>query len=105
MASSKEAFARLEQWRRSRTVLKLTILDGGAPEVQHGAITAVDEPNELANFVEFATRKSQLLDNLIGASFTLNDDSLEIDCLDGSRLVLQTAVPVDARPMHRKWQS
>ena len=56
MASSKEAFSRLEMWKNSRTVLRLTVYDRGAEDHFTGSIYHVDFEGELIGFVVTATR-------------------------------------------------
>jgi hypothetical protein len=58
MASSREAFLRFEMWKKSRTVLRLTVYDRGAEDHFTGSIYHVDPEEEIVGFVETATRFS-----------------------------------------------
>ncbi len=56
MASSKEAFFKFEMWKKSRTVLRLTVYERGAEDHFTGSIYHVDFDEEIIGFVETATR-------------------------------------------------
>jgi hypothetical protein len=57
MASSEEAFARFWMWKKSHTVLNLTVVTkGGIPEKLIGEISAIDEDASLVSFLVAGTR-------------------------------------------------
>ncbi len=77
MASSKEAFDKLGMWKKSRTVLKLTMLTkGGMPNIFRGEISWLDADSEVVTFVESATRDILPID-LSGASFKVGKRAVE----------------------------
>lgn len=67
----KEAFARFRLWRKSNTVLKVTMLvEGEEPQVLVGQITATDEDVGLVGFAILRSRRLLSLD--------VNDASFQI---------------------------
>jgi len=77
MASSKEAFLKLEIWKKSKTVLKLTVVTkGGMPDTLRGQIVATDEESGLVSFVVSKVRSLPRID-LNGATFRIGKRSLE----------------------------
>ena len=78
MDSSKVAFRKFERWKKSRTVLNLTIFtnEGTLPDIWVGRIISVEESLGLIGFVEDATRDGFPLD-LSGASFLVYERSIE----------------------------
>jgi len=76
MASSSDAFRMLGNWKKSKTVLKVTVLTkGGIPETLRGLIMAVDEEAMLVTFASLPSRGMGNLD-LRGTEFTLGKRSL-----------------------------
>jgi hypothetical protein len=68
MSSSKEAFSKLDDWRRSNTVLKFIKLeDQQEPEIKTIRIMATDETVGLIAWIEDGTRSVQPRLNLNGA--------------------------------------
>ncbi len=56
MASSREAFSKLEMWKNRKTVLRLTVYTNGAEDHFTGSIYHADFDEELVGFEETATR-------------------------------------------------
>jgi hypothetical protein len=78
MSSCKEAFSKLDEWRLSRTDLKLTMLvDQGQPKTLFIQIIATDENLYLVSYVERGKRLSPRLD-LSGASFEVGQRVIEV---------------------------
>jgi hypothetical protein len=78
MASSEDAFRKFAMWKKSRTVLSLTVFTNfGMPDIWLGSITSVDEQQELVEFADDATRDLRTLD-LRGASFAIAERSVEV---------------------------
>jgi hypothetical protein len=78
MSSPKEAFSKLNEWRQSRTDLKLTMLvDQEKPETLFIQIMATDENLSLVCYVERGKRLSPRLD-LSGASFEVGQRVIEV---------------------------
>jgi len=76
MASSKEALDRFRMWKKSNTVLKVTVLTKGEkPETLTGTVSAIDEELLL---IGFAVPRIKWFRNvcLDGASFTIGKRSL-----------------------------
>ena len=70
MSSSEQAFLKLDEWRRSNTVLKLTMLaDGEKPEIKFIQIVAVDQITSLVGFLERGKRVLQPRLDLSKAAF------------------------------------
>jgi hypothetical protein len=79
MASSREAFARFGRWKKSRTVLKLTVrTNGRVPEIWQGAIFSVDESAGKVAFGDDPSHATFVLD-LEGALFTVEERSVEAE--------------------------
>jgi hypothetical protein len=78
MSSAKDAFAKLDDWRRSNAVLKFIKLeDQQAPETKTIRIMAIDEAEGLVAWIEDGTRDVQPRLDLSGASFDLGKRTLE----------------------------
>jgi hypothetical protein len=78
MSSPKEAFSKLDEWRLSRTDLKLTMLvDQEQPKTLFIQIIATDENLCLVSYVERGKRLSPRLD-LSGASFEVGQRVIEV---------------------------
>ena len=56
MASSKDAFSKLEMWKKSKTVLRLTVYERGAEDHFTGSIFHVDFGEQTVGFVVIASR-------------------------------------------------
>jgi hypothetical protein len=69
MASSKEAFDKFEMWKKSRTVLKLTVYNRGAEDHFTGSIYHVDSEEEIVGFVDWPSRMSVPLLDLSESTF------------------------------------
>jgi hypothetical protein len=78
MASSKEAFSKLEMWKNSRTVLRLTVYDRGAEDHFIGSIYHVDFEGEFVGFVVTATRSYLPALDLRESSFTVEPFRVEV---------------------------
>ncbi len=75
---SKEAFDRFGTWKKSRTVLKLTVLTkGGMPEIRRGRISSFDMELRLVALAVSATRDFATLD-LNGANFRVGKRMVEV---------------------------
>jgi hypothetical protein len=62
MASSEDAFRKFAMWKKSRTVLNLTVFTNfGMPDIWLGSITSVDEQQERVEFADDATRDLRTL--------------------------------------------
>jgi hypothetical protein len=85
MASSREAFARFDRWKNSRTVLNLMVVnivdDECSEDRFQGAIFFADEDEGIVAFVDDESRNHLQLD-LSEASFTVASRSVEAKCLD-----------------------
>jgi hypothetical protein len=90
MASSSYAFRKFAMWKKSRTVLNLTVFtDFGMPDIWLGSMTSVDEQQELIEFADDATRDLRTLD-LRGASFAVAERSVEVTrASEESRMVFK----------------
>jgi hypothetical protein len=76
MASSSDAFLRLDRWKNFKTPLKLTVLTkGGMPEVFRCVVTATDEECFVFSFIPNGTRDLKKID-LRGARFSLGKRSM-----------------------------
>ena len=85
MASSEDAFRKFAMWKKSRTVLNLTVFTNfGMPDIWLGSITSVDEQQELIEFADDATRDLRTLD-LRGASFAIAVRSMEVTRTSGEQ--------------------
>jgi hypothetical protein len=79
MSSSKEAFSKLDEWRRSSTVLKLTMLvDEEQPKTLFIQSIAIDETAFLVSFVERGKRVLPPRPDLSDASFEVGQRLLEV---------------------------
>lgn len=77
MASSKVAFDKLGTWKKSRMVLKLTMLTkGGMPNIFRGEISWLDAEGKVVSFAVSATRDFLPLD-LNGANFRVGKRMVE----------------------------
>lgn len=78
MSSKESAFSKLETWKNSKTVLKVTVVENGfPPDVLECRICGVDPDNDLVDLVFEATRTFQNLD-VSGAEFSLEDSVLRV---------------------------
>jgi hypothetical protein len=95
MASSSEAFARFGKWKKSRTVLRLTVrTNGRVPEIWQGMIFSVDESAGKVGFADDPSHFTFVLE-LEGALFTLDARSVDVDDPRvGSVLFEEIKVPV-----------
>jgi hypothetical protein len=71
MASSREAFFKLEMWKNRKTVLRLTVYDRGAEDHFTGSIYHVDFDEEIVGFEETATRMALPALDLRESEFTV----------------------------------
>ncbi len=79
MASSIEASDRLGKWKKSRTVLKLTILTkDGIPEMLTGSIVALDDAALLLCFAPRGSKDFRTLD-LAEAAFSIGKRKLGVE--------------------------
>jgi hypothetical protein len=78
MASSREAFARLRKWKKSRTVLNLTVVTNGVVDRLQGAIFSVEGRRRAVGFVDDASRNHVCLDLRGDVIFRLDARSLEV---------------------------
>jgi hypothetical protein len=77
MASSSEAFAKLETWRKEQTPLKVTVIEGGKTgDILTGKIAGIDPDASLVGVAIGATRRLARF-NVEAAEFSI----------DGSKLV------------------
>jgi len=77
MASSTEAFRKLGSWKKSKTVLRVTILTkGGMPNILTGMVLATDAEAMQVGFAALPSRDIGALD-LSGAVFSVGKHSLE----------------------------
>jgi hypothetical protein len=86
MASAEDIFSRFWMWKKSHTVLRLTVLTkGGTPEKLIGEIAAIDEDAFLVSFV--TRKKGDFRTIWLGdASFGLEDRVLSAERLTGDIL-------------------
>jgi hypothetical protein len=97
MASSKEAFERFGMWKKSRTVLKLTVLTkGGMPNILRGEVASLDEREGLVGFAVTATRDFVTLD-FNGASFKIGKRVVEGE-RRGDLLTFEEDLTISRRP-------
>lgn len=96
MASSKEAFEKFRRWKKSRTVLRVTVLtNGGMPDIFIGGVAAVDEDSWQVSFAVSATRSFRLV-SFMEASFSFGKRVLEAERPNGDRLMCEdTGTTVD----------
>jgi hypothetical protein len=86
MASSREAFEKFRKWKKSKTVLRLTVLtNGGTPDTFMGRVAAVDEDSWQVSFAVSKDRSYRVVD-FEGASFVLGKRMLEAERLNGDFL-------------------
>lgn len=78
MASSKEAFSKLEMWKNRKTVLRLTVYERGAQDHFTGSIYHLE--SKFVGFVETATRTFLPTIDLRGCKFTV--EPLRVEALD-----------------------
>lgn len=77
MASSNEAFRRLGSWKKSKTVLKVTVLTkGDQPDILTGLVLAIDEEAKQVGFAILPSRALTAFD-LTHATFEEGKHSLE----------------------------
>jgi len=63
MASSKEAFDKLWTWKKSKTLLKVTVVTkGDLPETFVGAVTFPEEKFLRVGFADHSTRSPRIVD-------------------------------------------
>ena len=65
-------------WKKSRTVLRLTVYERGAKDHFTGSIDYVDFEEQIVSFVEDATQRFLPALNLLGADFTVKHYRVEI---------------------------
>jgi hypothetical protein len=79
MASSREAFEKFRRWKKSKTVLRLTVLtNGGTPDTFMGRVAAVDEDSWQVSFAVAKDRSYRVI-TFLGASFLLGKRRLEAE--------------------------
>ncbi|HEV2195146.1 MAG TPA: hypothetical protein VGR55_06170 [Candidatus Acidoferrum sp.] len=89
MASSVEAFDKFRMWKKSRTVLKVTVLTkGGYPNILTGEVVSVIEETFSVGFLDPKTRKAWVND-FRDASFRLGKRSLEAERSTGELLMVE----------------
>jgi len=86
---SEDAFRKFAMWKKSRTVLNLTVFTNfGMPDIWLGSITSVDEQQELIEFADDATLDLRTLD-LRGASVAIAGRSVEVTRSEENRIVFK----------------
>jgi len=88
MASSKVAFDKFRMWKKSRTVLRLTVYERGTEDHFTGSIYHVDEEGGTVGLADEATRDMPVFD-LREASFEVTARSLEAVRADSGKLVFK----------------
>ena len=90
MASSIDAFfSKLRKWKKSKTVLKVTVLTvGKESHVRRGVIFSVDEANFQVGLIEPGSKRGVAFD-VSGARFLVGIKSAEASRRDGDLLVFQ----------------
>jgi hypothetical protein len=78
MASPEEAFGKFRTWKKSKTVLKVTLLTNGTAETFVGTIAAVDEVAEQVSFAIPADRCHQVV-SFVGVTFLVGKRRLEAE--------------------------
>jgi hypothetical protein len=77
MASSTEALQKLGRWKKSSTVLRLTVFTKNElPDKYVGVVAAIDEERLWVRFVEVPSREALTL-TFMGADFEIGKESLE----------------------------
>jgi hypothetical protein len=82
MSSSEEAFEKFRGWKKYKTVLKVTLANGGTPETFVGAIAVVDEVSWQVSFAVSADRCHRVVD-FTRASFLVGKRTLEAERGEG----------------------
>jgi len=76
-SSNEEVFRKLDEWKKSKTVLKVTVLTkGGETNILTGLVLATDAEAMQVGFAALPSRDIGALD-LTGAVFSLGKRSLE----------------------------
>lgn len=76
-------------WKKSRTVLKVTLLtNGGTPDTFVGVVAVVDEISEQVSFAVSADRGHRVV-NFVGASFIVGKRRLEAERGEGCFLACE----------------
>lgn len=78
MASSREAFDKLRKWKKSNTVLRVTVVANGITNRHAGQIFGLDENLSLVGIVLRGVREHFQLD-LGGATFKVGNRTLEAE--------------------------
>src|SRR5258708_30837192 len=92
MASSREGFRKFGMWKKSRTVLNLTIFtNAGVRDKWQGAIFFVDESDGIVGFADDATHAMLSLD-LSAAAFEVEVLRVEATRPPNDRLVFTEAL-------------
>lgn len=86
MASSSEAFEKFSMWKKSCTLLRVTMGEANHPQRLVGTVLAAEEPLILFSLVE--PREPLRLD-LDGASFSVEERRVEVTRGDEDSLVFE----------------
>jgi len=89
MASSREAFERLDKWKNLRTVLKLTVVtNGGKPDISIGEVALTDQDEMAFAFLISRTRDLRPV-TFVAASFEIGEQLLKAERSEDNFLVLE----------------
>jgi hypothetical protein len=90
--SSREAFAKFNTWKTSRTVMKLTIVTKGElPEMLRGEISSLDEKLDLVGFGPTTVHPYKIFD-FSAAIFQVGTRVVEAECGEDYLMFEEAAV-------------
>jgi hypothetical protein len=93
MDSSRVAFERFGTWKKSMTVLKLTVwANGGIRDIWNGSISTADEDDDVLVFIDEVSRRPLRFDTT-GDDFTLDERSVRVSRNSGEDLVFEEVLP------------
>jgi hypothetical protein len=93
MDSSRVAFEKFDIWKKSNTVLRVSVwTNGGLPDIWTGSISSADESKGKVALVREGWPHLIEVFNVEGAEFEVEDRSVEV-FLEGDRFRFEVVVP------------